>query len=286
MEDELWREVYRLAKRISKGKAVVGGTYPDAIVVAVYFWAVVHDRTNRWACDKKNWHGCGPRGKLPSAPTMSRRLRTKSVIELIESIENELIGMNRPSLCRLIDAKPLPVSPHSEDPDAAYGRASSSMARGYKFHAIYDDSQGFIDWSIKPMNVNECPAGAELISRLTCEGYLIGDNAYDRNKLYALAGERGVQLIAPQRKQTKGIGNQKHSPFRLVAIEMQTRRFARDMVFYRRMIETAFAQLTTLSFGLGPLPSWVRTMKKVRIWVRAKLILFNLYRLKQKTYVI
>lgn len=283
MEDELWKEIYRLAKRIGKWKGVVRGTYSDAMIVAVYFWAVVHDRPTKWACDKKNWHGRGPKGDLPSASTMSRRLRAEAVLQLVEDIESELIGMNQPSFCRLIDAKPLPVSGHSDDPDVGYGRAASTMARGYKFHGIYDDSQGFVHWSIESMNVNECPAGAELISRLTSEGYLVGDNAYDRNKLYALAGDRGVQLIAPQRKTTKGVGHRQHSPFRLRAIEMQTRRFAKGLVFFRRMIETAFAQLTTLSFGLGPLPNWVRTKNRVRNWVRAKLILFNIYRLNQKT---
>lgn len=283
MEDELWKEIYRLAKRIGKSKGVVRGTYSDAIIVAVYFWAVVHDRPNSWACNKKNWHGRGPRGHLPSESTLSRRLRSEGVVRLIKEIEQELLGMNQPSFCRLIDAKPLAVSGHSQDPDAGYGRAASTMARGYKLHAIYDHLQGFVHWLIKPMNVNECPAGEELISRLTHEGYLVGDNAYDRNKLYAKAGERGVQLIAPQRKKTMGLGHIRHSRFRLRAIEMQTRKFARALVFQRRMIETAFAQLTTLSFGLGPLPSWVRTFKRVENWVRAKMILFHIYRSKQRT---
>jgi len=284
MEDELWREIYRLAKRIGKWKGVVRGTYSDVMIVVVYFWAVVHDRPNKWACNKKNWHGSGPRGKLPSASTLSRRLRTEAVIQLIKDIEKELLDRNPPSFCRLIDAKPLPVSGHSEDNDVGFGRAASTMAKGYKFHAIYDDSQGFVNWLLKPMNVNECPAGAELISETQHQGYLVGDNAYDRNKLYTLAGKRGIQLIAPQQKNARGLGHCRHSPFRLKAIEMQTRKFARALIFNRRYIETAFAQLTTLSFGLGPLPSWVRTIRRVENWVRAKLILLNVYRFKQRTY--
>ena len=286
MEDELWKGIYRLAKRIGKGKGVIRGTHSDVAIVVVYFWAVVHDRPSKWACDKKNWHNRGPRGKLPSESTLSRRLRTEAVLQLVQVIEKELINRNQPSIFRMIDAKPLPVSGHSEDSDVGYGRAASSMARGYKFHTVFDDSQGFVCWSIKPMNVNECPAGAELISQLTHEGYLVGDNAYDRNKLYTLAGKSGIQLIAPQRKTANNIGHVKHSPFRLRAIEMQTRPFAKDMLIYRRKIETAFAQLTTVSFGLGPLPNWVRTIQRVKNWVRAKLILFNIYRSIQRTYVV
>ena len=69
------------------------------------------------------------------------------------------------------------------------------MARGYKLHAIYDPFQGFVQWKIKPMNANEGPVAAELIRPVSEQGYLIGDNAYDRNKLYDLAGGQGIQLI-------------------------------------------------------------------------------------------
>lgn len=284
MEDELWKEIYRLAKRIGKSRGVVRGKYTDVVIVSVYFWAVVHDRPNKWACDKKNWRGRGFRSKLPSPSTLSRRLRTQAVVELMKEIERVLIDMNHPSFCRLIDAKPLPVSGHSSDPDVGYGRAASSMAKGYKLHAIFDESQGFVRWSIKPMNVKESPVAQELVSTLVHEGYLVGDNAYDANKIYDEAGKRGIQLIAPQRKHAKGIGHYRHSPFRLKAIEMQSRPFTKDLLYYRRMIETAFAQLTTLSFGLSPIPNWVRTLKRVENWVRAKMILFNVYRHKQTTY--
>ena len=286
MEDELWKEIYRLTKRIGKCNGVVRGAYSDVLIVAVYFWAVIHDRPNCWACQKKNWRGRGPRHKLPSESTLSRRLRSENVLQLIKTIEQKLIQMNQPSLCRFIDAKPLVVSGHSEDRDVGYGRASSSMARGYKFHGIYDRNQGFVQWKLTPMNCNETPPAVELISRINDPGYLIGDNAYDRNKLYDIAGERGVQLIAPQQKNAKALGHRRHSPYRLKAIEMQTRKFARQLVRSRRIIETAFGQLTTLSFGLGPLPNWVRTHRRVENWIRAKLITLYVYRFKQRTYAI
>lgn len=286
MEDELWKGIYRLAMRLGKGQGVIRGTYSDVLIVAVYFWAVVHDRPNRWACEKKNWHGCGPKGKLPSPSQLGRRLRSHGVIKLIEAMERHLLSQKQPSLCRLIDAKPLPVSGHSEDPHTGYGRAASTMARGYKIHAVYDISQGFVEWALHPMNINECPAAIGLISNLNQEGYLIGDNAYDKNVLYEATGRRRIQLLAPQRKNTKGIGHHRHSVHRLRAIEMQSREFAKDLIRGRRYIETAFGQLTTVFFGLAPLPSWVRTFRRVRLWVQAKLILFQLHRLTQTTYVI
>ena len=90
MEGELWTEIYRLAKRIGKRKGVIRGTYTDAMIVSVYFWAVVHDRPNRWACDRTNWHGRGFRGPLPSPSTLSRRLRTIGVQQVIKTIERLL----------------------------------------------------------------------------------------------------------------------------------------------------------------------------------------------------
>jgi hypothetical protein len=44
MEGELWRGVYALLKRLGKGRGVVRGVFSDAEIVAVYLWAVVHDR--------------------------------------------------------------------------------------------------------------------------------------------------------------------------------------------------------------------------------------------------
>ena len=134
------------------------------------------------------------------------------------------------------------------------------------------------------MNINEQPVAVQLISQVTGPGYLIGDNAYDRNKLYDLAGQRDIQLLAPQRKTAASVGHQRHSPYRLRAIEMQTRLFARQLLRHRRCIESVFSQITTISFGLGPLPNWVRTMKRVENWVRAKMILFQIYRRKLRTY--
>lgn len=283
MEGELWQKAYRLATEIGKGRGLVRGRYSNAVICAVYFWSVVNDRPVSWACDPRNWGRHQIRNHLPSASTMSRRMKSKDVIQLIEAIEKQLVNISHPSICRLIDAKPLPISGHSEDADARYGRAASGMARGYKFHGIFDFFQGFVAWCIRPMNANESPVAKTLIPQLNSQGYLVGDNAYDSNELYQLAGLKGVQLIAPRKKNVKGIAHTNHSPFRLKAIKMMTRPFAWALIRQRRQIESVFGQLTNLSFGLGPLPNWVRTQRRVENWVRVKLILFNIYRLQQTT---
>ena len=183
MEGELWKEAYRLARQISKGSGVIRGRYSDAEIVAVYFWSVVHDRPIAWACIRSNWRGRQIAGRLPSASTMTRRLRTMRVRQLIQAIEQQLIRSRDASLFRCIDAKPLTVSGHSSDRDTGYGRAASSMARGYKFHGIYEHSRGFVQWTVEPMNVNESPVAAKLISNLDEAGYLVPDSIAEEMKV-------------------------------------------------------------------------------------------------------
>lgn len=286
MEGELWRQVYTLAKRLGKSKGVVRGTFLDVEIVAVYLWSVLHDRPVNWACERRNWRGVCPMKHLPSPSTISRRLRSEGVQALLCALEKELLNESPASWCRFIDGKPLPISGHSEDADAGYGRAAGGKTRGYRFHGIFDESQGFVAWTIKPLNVNESKVAHELISQLDQPGYLVGDNQFDSNALYDLAGARSIQLIVRRRKNARGIGHHRHSPFRLKAIDMMNRSFAQSLIAARRRIETTYSQLTCLAFGLAPLPNWVRTARRVKNWVRTKLIFFTAYRRRQRTYII
>ena len=224
--------------------------------------------------------------RLPSRSTMSRRLRSVDVQALSQAVERELLNQGSPSWCRFIDGKPLPISGHSQDADAGYGRATGGKAKGYRFHGIYDESQGFVAWKIKPMNVNESKVAQELIPTLKDPSYLVGDNQFDSNVLYDLAGQHSIQMIVPRRKNAKGLGHRRHSPHRLPAIEILSRPFGQSLLHARRRIESVYSQLTCLGFGLAPLPNWVRTQRRVENWVRAKLIFFTVYQRKQKTYVI
>ena len=55
MEGELWETVYGLileeASKRGRRRRVV---YGDAWVLAVFFWAAVHDRPVCWACDRRS----------------------------------------------------------------------------------------------------------------------------------------------------------------------------------------------------------------------------------------
>jgi len=208
---------------------------------------------------------------------MSRRLRTASVQGLLTQVEAALVAQAPASTMRWIDAKPLAIGGNSQDPDAAYGHAAGGKAKGYKLHAIADAQQGFVAWAIRPMNVNAQKVALDLIDRVDSEGYLAADGEYDSNRLYDAAGARGLQLLAPRRRGTR-FGHKRHSPYRLRAAELLARPFGQGLLASRDGIERMFAHLTNLGFGLSPLPNWVRTLRRVELWVQAKLILYHTYR--------
>src|SRR3954449_2873847 len=146
MEGELWEAVYRLiSEEASKRPRRKGVRYSDAWVLAVFFWAAVHDRPMCWACDERNWPGAraGRRGRggrggrggreLPRDAPMSQRLRAGAGPSLLGAGRGgrgrvpdlplwgggrgRLASLPPPneSLVRAVDGKPLPVGGYSKD---------------------------------------------------------------------------------------------------------------------------------------------------------------------------
>ena len=279
MEGELFRKVYRMVTEIAKGQSLKRAQYDDARIATTYLWAVLHDRPISWACQKQHWPIYYRRGALPTPSTMSRRLTTAGVQKLLKEVEQHLYDRLPPSRRHWIDAKPLPIGRASKDGQAGFGYAASGLAKGYKFHALVNDSRGFVAWTIKPMNHTEAKVAPQLIVQLNEGDTVAGDGAYDKNHLYDLAGQRGIQLIAPQRiKAAKGLGHRPHSPYRLASLAMQKQPQGQQLLDARDQIERVFGQLTNIGCGLSPLPNWVRTHFRVKQWVQAKLIFYYLWR--------
>ena len=279
MENELWSRVSQMVQQLGNNKRPKKATYCDADIVLTYLWSVLHDRPVYWACKKSSWPVYYRRKKLPDASTMTRRLRTEAIQRLMAKVEQELIKRCPASVCRWIDAKALRIGNFSKDKEAGYGPAEGGMAKGYKLYAVADQSQGFVTWKVKPMNHCESTVADELIGELDSEGYLVGDGAYDKNRLYELAWEKSIQLIAPQRiKNAKGIGHSRHSPHRLRALSLVRCPLGRALLDSRLHIERMFGQLTNLGCGLSPLPNWVRSQFRVQMWVRAKMIFYQIWR--------
>ena len=283
MERELWVALYRMlrdaARRLPRRKRVRVG---DAVIAAVYLWAAVHDRPVCWAARRGNW----PRElldfELPSQSTMSRRLRTGGVAALMAALHEPLGGAGGgvDTLVKTIDAKPLPVGPYSVARDARWGRGARGPVRGYKLHALYGAGPLPIAWDVAPMNASEQRVARRLLRRLGGGGggggYLLADAVYDVNDLYARAAAVNHQLLAPRKRRGAGLGHRDHHPARLRAVEMlegPRPAFGRTLYARRASIERRFGRLTNFGGGLAPLPNWVRTLPRVRLWVHAKLLI-------------
>jgi Transposase DDE domain len=275
MERELWQALYLLATSLDKrwGR----WKYSTAEIVAVYFWAVLHDRPTSWAAQPAEWPADLRPEPLPPQSTLSRRLKKADAVELMTAVEQQLvvlIGLGKHWI-HVLDGKPLAVSPISHDRDAAWGRGARGMQKGYKVHAVWNGGPLFTTWALAPMNMSEKTVARRMMESLLGGGYLLADSQYDANYLYDAAENAGFQLVARKTpgRGRNGLGHRRHSPSRLRSIELLTTRFGSELYRERNAIERVFGVLTSTGGILGPLPAWVRRFNRVRHWVHAKLIL-------------
>jgi hypothetical protein len=207
--------------------------------------------------------------------------RTESFGRLMNDLEGSYRGRLGQSLCRWIDAMPLPIGNSSGDRQAGYGRAANGKAKGYKFYAICD-SRGVVSaWRVCPMNVSEKKIGFRLVRDAPFTGYLVGDGEYDNNAFYRYTGAMGIVLLAPKRT-GKEMGHRWQTAERLRAVQMQQHPFGQRLLQERAGIDRFFGGWASWSSGIKHLPSWVRGLRRVRQWVQAKLITLYAKREKQR----
>ncbi len=278
MEGELWKQVYRRLEVIGKKYRRKYVSFSDRWIAQVYMWAVLHDRPVSWACDQRNWPA-DMDWRLPTPSTMSRRLRTDSVQRLLAELESICRDALPSGLWKWVDAKPLPIGNCSKDRQAGYGRSGAGMGKGYKLFAICDSNGTMDAWRIGPMNKDEKTMAHRLMGHVQGPGYLAGDGEYDASRLYAAARSAGLVLVASKRG-GPGLGHHKQRPERLRSIELQNRQFGRALLRQREGIERIFAHLTCGACALQPLPAWVRTHRRVELWVRGKIIVYYLKRVQ------
>ena len=264
VERELFATLYRLLRQLARQRPRRKRTrVGDAIIAAVFFWAVLHDRPVVWATRRWNWPRDQLDFELPAQSTMSRRLRSDGVRELLAALHDLLRGEAQATLVKMMDAKPLPVGAYSVARDARWGQGVRGKVRGYKLHALYGQGPLPIAWEVvreglrpaRPMNASEQRVGRRLLSHLRTGGYVLADSVYDVNPLHGQAAASNHQLLTPRKRPDAGLGHRTHHPARL------------------RSIERRFGRLTNFGGGLAPLPNWVRTLRRVRLWVGAKLLI-------------
>jgi IS5 family transposase len=207
---------------------------------------------------------------------MSRRIDRVAVGLLWRAVERRLREQSaeHPALVAFLDGKPLPVGGATKDPDARYGRAAGTMAKGYKLHVIWAKRALPETWEVTPMNTAETTVAKRLLPQLTGGGYLLADGNYDANDLFDRARECEYQLLTPAPGPGTGRGHHYQSPYRRRSIHLMRETAFGPAVYACRIgIEQAYGNATSFAGGLSPLPAWVRGLDRVRTWVWAKLLI-------------
>lgn len=277
MECELWPLLYRLLRETARGFHQKYVQIPGWVLVAVFLWAALHDRPVSWACKRRNWSQTPPPFRpmrLPSAPTLSRRIDGLGIGLLLRALEQRIRDSQEPRLMAFMDGKPLPIGSYSKDKDARFGRAGSCMAKGYKLHAVWAQRPVPEAWEVTALNIHERVVARRLIPQLTYGGYLLTDGNYDASDLFDLVGQKGYQMVEPiPAGKNPGSGKHYQSPYRLRSIALMYTEFGKQLYKARNEIERDFGNATYFGGGLGPLPAWIRGLPRVRTWVWAKLLI-------------
>ena len=292
MEGELFALLYDLtwaeAKLRFRTKRV---RYCDALIALVYFWSVLHDRPVCWACRACNWPPQWAWLCLPSNATMSRRLKTYSCWSLIIGLFHRLLGADAAalSLCHRIDTKPLVVGGFSKDRDARRGYATGGIAKGYKLAIAVAQGSMPQAMALASLKHSDQQMAMELIDQLSqghraVGGYLLADSTHDTNPLHQHAASASFQLLTPRKRPHTALGHRTHCPARLRSIELLEgeSNFGKQLYDQRSQIERDLAHVCSFGGGLQPLPSWVRTPRRVLRWTLAKFIIYALHAREQQ----
>ena len=226
MDRKLWKRVYTLVMGIRHPNSSSSlRVYSDLVIVLVELWSALHDQSILWATRSENWRWPDLMPTtLPHQSTMSRRQKSASVAALRDALYARLRGVipGEQGWIRQIDGRALTINGFSKDPDARWGYATKTLAKGYKFHSIWDEGVVPAVWELRPMNVAEQKVAVRLIERLPAEmtGYLLGDSNFDSNALHGVASAHQLQLVAPPQKKNRGLGHRRHEPSRLHALRM------------------------------------------------------------------
>lgn len=158
------------------------------------------------------------------------------------------------------------------------GRTSA----GYKLHAVCSAAGSPMPeaFAVTTLNVCEKQMAARLIRRVGDAGgfgYLLADAHYDASWLFDVCRHHH-QLVCPRAKPGTAEGHHYVSAHRRRAIAMlevprAVNGFGHELYEQRTGIERDFSQMVCFGAGLGPLPTWVRRIWRVRHWVINKLLI-------------
>lgn len=276
MEPGLWNRLASVARRLDVAVHRRRPEFSDAEIVLTLLWARGHHQTVAWACDPASWPLQARRHARPSPSTVSRRQRTASVQRLLQA----LLEHDAPAhtLAYVVDGKPLVVSKHSTDRDARHGRGAGGMDKGYKLHLV-GNVRGQIHMAqVTPLNTPEQEMARRMVKSGRLQGgYVLGDTLYDWDALHRQCAASGLRLLVHRRPSRVGLGVRWRgvSAARKACIastETPFAEFAPSLLKSRRVVEQIFARLET-RWRIGHPPFYIRTLRRVRLWVHLALVL-------------
>jgi hypothetical protein len=87
MDGKLWRRLYRIVRRLGDSKRGPRQQFADWEIVVWYWWSVLNDRPVTWLSGGYAAPRALRQRRRPSASTLSRRLRSASVLTLLGRLE-------------------------------------------------------------------------------------------------------------------------------------------------------------------------------------------------------
>lgn len=274
-----WSAVVRLVRSVDDAKHRRTPRFSDSQILLTLLWARLHHRPVCWACRPASWPLWERRRTRPSPTTMTRRLRSASVVAMIERLESAVQADAPAELVHAVDGKPLVVSRHSTDPDARHGRGAGGYDKGYKLHVVCGLSGRVCCWRVTPLSTPEHEMARRMVQGGGIStGYLLADTLFDWDTLHTRCEQQGVRLLAPRRPTRRGRGTRQRGRVGaarqacIAAMETPHACFARDLHGQRAVVERVFARLET-RWHIGHPPFYVRRLRRVRLWVQAALIL-------------
>src|SRR2546421_2967913 len=109
MEAKVYRAMLKWLWSMAPAPRGARRQFSDRWIIMVYLWSVINDRPVSWACEQQNWPRAQLDRPLPSNATMSRRLRTLGVLQLLERLLMKLTDALPVPLVKAVDSKPMLV---------------------------------------------------------------------------------------------------------------------------------------------------------------------------------
>lgn len=291
MDREQWKIVLEVVKQAARHVAKLDPPprrpqFADWLIVAMYLWAVAHDRPQGWACERPHYDsGFRPRGPLPSVSQFNRRVKWERTRLILQEVHQHLAGDLTGTALSYLDGKPLLVGVASKDPDAARGHVLGGFAKGYKLHAWMSEDRRIPLWCLTPLNVHEVPVARLLVQQvqeLSERSLTLVDQNYDAHGLHKdLDRRRGRLLVRPKgpahlaQRHPVTLRQMGSARRELLAVQERCPSLLRMVLRQRTNAEGILGNLCSYGGGLSCLPPWVRRLPRVRRWVGAKIILYH-----------